>query len=336
VRPGERPLRRLLDLCGLAAPLADPATTEVVVNRPGEIGVERDGAWTWHAAPGATFERLETIGVYAAHAAGAEFDEKHPLARGTLPDGERLQACRPKATRQGVIALTVRKPAAVARRVDDPDFESMFSRVGAPRSTAQDAALLELKRRGQWREFWKLAVRSRRTIGACGATGSGKTDFIKRLLQEVPEGERIVTAEDADEFGSLRQRNHVALFFAEPGQPGVSAEDCVRAARRMRPDRIMLQECRGPEAFAFVQALAAGHPGGMTSWHAEEGEAFDALELMLKQHPGAATLPDAKARSLLRRYLDLVVWLARGNDGFSAPQVWVKAEEDLAPCTDAA
>ena len=334
--PGERPLRRLIDLCGFAAPLADAATTEVVVNRPGEIGVERAGLWTWHAMPEATFERLEAIAVYAAHAAGAEFDEKHPLARGTLPNGERLQACRPKATRQGVISLTVRRPATSARRVDDDDFEAMFSRVGAPRSTAQDTALIELKRRGQWREFWKLAVRSRRTIGACGATGSGKTDFIKRLLQEIPENERIVTAEDADEFGTLRQRNHVALFFAEPGQPGVSAEDCVRAARRMRPDRIMLQECRGPEAFAFVQALAAGHPGGMTSWHAEEGEAFDALELMLKQHPGASTLPDTKARALLRRYLDIVVWVARGDDGFSAPQVWVKAEEDSLSCAAAA
>lgn len=329
MKPGERPLRRLLDVCGLAAPLTDPSTTEVVVNRPGEIGVERAGAWTWHPAPQATFERLDTIAVYAAHSAGAEFDEKHPLSRGTLPNGERLQACRPKATRQGIISLTVRKPASAARRVDDADFEPMFSRAGAARSTAQDAALIELKRQRRWREFWKEAVRSRRTIGACGATGSGKTDFIKRLLQEIPEGERIVSAEDADEFGALRQRNHVALFFAEPGQPGVTAEDCVRAARRMRPDRIMLQECRGPEAFAFVQALAAGHPGGMTSWHAEEGEAFDALELMLKQHAGAATLSDQKARSLLRRYLDIVVWLARGDDGFSAPQVWVKAEENL-------
>ena len=159
MRPGERPLRRLLDVCGFAAPLADPLTTEVVVNRPGEIGVERDGLWTWHAAPEATFERLETIAVYAAHAAGAEFDEKHPLARGTLPDGERLQACRPKATRQGVISLTVRKPAAVARRVDDPDFEAMFSRVGTPRSTAQDVALIELKRRRAMA----------RVLEACGA-----------------------------------------------------------------------------------------------------------------------------------------------------------------------
>jgi type IV secretion system protein VirB11 len=320
----------------MAAPLADPLTTEVVANRPFEIGVERNGRWNWIEAPEATFERLESIAVYAAHSAGAEFDAEHPLARGTLPNGERLQACRPKATRQGIMSLTVRKPAAVARRVDDPDFEGMFVRAEAPHSRTQDVHLVSLKRQGKWQEFWKLAVRCRRTIGACGATGSGKTDFIKRLMQEIPEGERIVTVEDADEFGALRQRNHVALFFAEPGQPGVTAEECVRAARRMRPDRIMLQECRGPEAFAFVQAIAAGHPGGMTSWHAEEGEAFDALELMLKQHPGAATFPSDKARALLRRYLDVVVWLARSDNGFSAPLVWLKAEEDLATCGAAA
>jgi type IV secretion system protein VirB11 len=91
----------------------------------------------------------------------------------------------------------------------------------------------------------------------------------------------------------------------------------------------MIGELRnGAEAYGFLRILAAGHKGGLTTWHAEEGEAFEALELMVKQHPAGAQIPDAKVRAYLRRYLDIIIWCDKGDDGYGAPRVWFRAAED--------
>ena len=332
MRPGERPLRALL--APFAAALADTATTEVVVNRPGEFGVEAGGRWIWHEAPGLSFEHLDQIGILAASMSGRDVDGAHPLAEGTLPDGERIHVCRPPATGQGIISLTIRRPTAEVRTIDDADFAALFTdaNTSSTRRTARDGDLIALKRAGQWRDLFRLAVTARKTIAVTGATGSGKTTLLRRLMHEVGEHERIVTIEDAAEFGAMRQRNRVALFHSSGSASlaRLSAEDLVKTALRMRPDRVMLQEIRAGDAFAFIRVLAAGHPGSVTTWHAEEGEAFDALELMIRQHPAGNTIPDSKVRAYLTRHIDLVVWCARGEDGFSAPSVWLKAEQQAA------
>lgn len=329
MKPGERPLRALL--MPFDAVLADTNTTEIVVNRPGEFGVEASGAWTWHEEPSLTFDHLDQIGILAASMSGRDVDGAHPLAEGTLPNGERIHVCRPPATAQGVISLTIRRPSAKVRTVDDDDFDGLFSEANAVsiRRTAQDEQLIALKRAGKWREMFRLAVQSRKTIAVTGATGSGKTTLLQRLIREIPEHERIVTIEDAAEFGELRQRNRVALFHSSGSASlaNLSAEDLVKTALRMRPDRVCVQEIRAGDAFAFIRVLAAGHPGSVTTWHSEEGEAFDALELMIRQHPAGNTIPDAKVRKYLQSHLDIVVWCARGEDGYSAPSVWLKAEQ---------
>lgn len=329
MRPGERPLRAMLQ--PFAHVLADAATTEVVVNEPGSFGVEAAGRWTWHDAPELTYGRLDQIGILAASMSGRDVDGAHPLAEGTLPDGERIHVVRPPATGQGIISLTIRRPSADARSVDDPDFNALFDEALTPstRRTADDAELIALKHAGNWRDMFRLAVRKRKTIGITGATGSGKTDLMRRLLQEVGEQERIITIEDASEFGKMRQRNRVALFHSSgsASQANLTAEDLVKTALRMRPDRVMLQEVRSGDAFAFLRVCAAGHPGAVTTWHSEEGEAFDALELMIKQHPAGNAIPDAKVRKYLTQHLDLVVWCSKTPDRFSAPNVWLKAEQ---------
>ena len=332
--PGERTLRLLL--ADLSAWLGDPATTEVVVNRPGEVGVERAGQWTWHDVPNLTFERLDAIAILAAAQTSREIDGANPLCPSTLPDGQRIQVCRPPATRPGIISMTIRKPAAKARSVDDSDFPGLFgeANAGPARRTRADRALVDLFDRRDWREFFKRARLARKTICATGSTGSGKTDLLKRFLQLTPPSHRVVTIEDNPEFGELGPRNRVNLFYGD-GRSGLGAEDAVKAALRMRPDEIWLQEVRGAEAFAFLRALAAGHPGGGTSWHAEEGQEWDALELMVRQHPAGEAIPDARIRSFLRQYIDIVVWCARGDAGFSAPRVWFKAaEEERTLCAD--
>lgn len=326
--PGERPLRALLAVFN--GPLADPETTEIVVNQPGEYGVETRGRWVWHNAPGLTYDKLDEIGILAASLSGQDLDGAHPLCGSTLPDGERIQICRPSATAPGVLSLTIRKPSAILRTIKDDDFADMFDRPGRARSVA-DQTLVALKAKGDWRTLFQAAVLTRKTICVTGATGSGKTTLLKRLMHEIPAHERIVTIEDAAEFGELRQHNRVALFHSSGNQTraALTAEVCMKAALRMRPDRICIQEIRDGDAFAFMRVLAAGHPGSVTTWHAEEGEAFDALELMLRQHPAGNTIPADRMRQYLQQHLDVVVWCARGDDGYSAPSVWLKAEQEI-------
>ena len=324
---GELTLRRLLR--PFDVDLADPATREVVVNRPGEIGVERSGGWCWHPAPELDFDRLDEIAILAGFQTSRDVDDAHPLCNSTLPDGQRIQICRPPATRPGLISLAIRRPAQTARRVDDADFEGLFAtaNTGPSQRSRADAELVALHRAKNWRAFFKLARRARKTFGICGATGSGKTDLLKRLLQLTPDSVRVVSIESDAEFGELGTRNRVSLFYGDD-RANIASEDALKACLRLRPDEIWMQEVRGAEAFAYIRALAAGHPGGGTSWHAEEGQEFDALELMIKQHPAGVAIPDDKVRRLLRQYIDIIIWCARGEDGFSAPRVWFKATED--------
>ena len=330
MRDGEVLLRHMLT--PFAPFLADPDVREVVVNRPGEIGVETGKGWTWHPAPELTFDRLDALAILAGYQTSREVDSMRPLCNSTLPDGQRIQICRPSATSPGMIALAIRRPATTTRRVDDADFEQLFATTnqGPSRRSRADDTLLALYDRRDWRSFFKEARRERKTFGICGVTGSGKTDLLKRLLHLTPPSTRVVSIESDAEFGETGTRNRVSLFYGED-RANLASEDALKASLRLRPDEIWMQEVRGPEAFAYVRALAAGHPGGGTTWHAEEGEEFAALELMIKQHPAGVAIPDDKARKLLRQYIDIVIWCARGDDGFSAPRVWFKAAEDRTP-----
>jgi type IV secretion system protein VirB11 len=324
---GERTLRYLL--AGDIQPfLDDDRTTEVVVNKPGEVGVEQDGRWSWFDRPGLTFDKLDAIGILAAAMTSHEADSVQPLCTSTLPDGERIQICRPPATLPDRISLTIRKPATFARTADDPDFVPLFSTANSTlsRQAKTDQELIALKRAGDWRAFWGLARKARKTIGITGITGSGKTDVAKRLLQLTGPETRIVTIEDNPETRGLGPRNTVNLFYGD-SRAKLTAEAAVQAALRMRPDEIHLAEVRGAEAFAFLRAVAAGHPGSLTTWHAKEGMEIAALVAMVKQHEAGRALDDVEER--IRAFVDIIVWCSRGEDGFSAPRVWMQAEEDL-------
>jgi type IV secretion system protein VirB11 len=162
----------------------------------------------------------------------------------------------------------------------------------------------------------------KKTIAATGSTGSGKTSLLRRLMQEIPDDERLVTIEDTDEFGRLPLRNRVSMFY---GAANVSAENAVEASLRMRPDRVAMQELRGAEAFAYLRLLAAGHPGGLTTWHAEEDDPFTPLALMAKTSEAGRNIPDDKLAAILRRLIDIVAFCRRDAGGFSVPSVYYRA-----------
>ncbi len=316
-RDGERTLRLLL--APIAAFLADDLTTEVVINRPGECGVEQRGAWLWHAIPELTFDRLDAIATLSAAMSHQDVGPSRPLCGSVLPDGQRVQICRPPAVPAGTISLTIRRPSTFAPSLAMLSAGGLFAGtdVAQARAHPDDEELTALHRTRDWSRFFPLAVKARKTILACGDTGSGKTTVAKALIQEMPLDERLVTIEDTAEF-NLDRRNVVSLFYSkgDQGQARVLSEDLIEAALRMRPDRVLMQELRDGAAFTFIRGVAAGHPGSITTLHAGSAAgAFDALRLMVKQHPAGKHLADADVRTFLRQLVDVVIYCVKHRDG---------------------
>ena len=332
MRNGETTLRHLL--APIQDVLDDPATTEVVVQRPGEVGIEQHGQWSWRNVEAFDFQRLDAIGLLAGSLLSKPFDPAHPICMTTLPDGQRCTLLPAAGDRSGHDLDHDPHPVQGGPHGARCRFRRSHAGRGEPgrrgptgtanpgRSGGADAALLALYHAKDWPAFFSLAVKARKTIAATGSTGSGKTSLLRRLMQEIPGEERLVTIEDTDEFGPLPLRNRVSMFY---GSANVSAENAVEASLRMRPDRVAMQELRGAEAFAYIRLLAAGHPGGLTTWHAEDGDPFTPLALMAKTSQAGRNIPDDKLLVILRSFIDIIAFCRRDKDGFSVPSVYYRA-----------
>ena len=196
-----RPLRTRLDA---------PGVLEVCVNRPGEMMVETVSGWESAQAPELTAERCLSLATAVATFSDQQINQERPLLAATLPTGERIQFVIPPATTRGTVSITVRKPAEVIRRLDDFEREGLFERTAIVSHTAASGLLpfehelADLKDRHRYADFLRLAVRKHQTIVVSGKTGSGKTTFMKGLVEEVPRYERLITIEDTAELTPCR------------------------------------------------------------------------------------------------------------------------------------
>lgn len=184
--------------------------------------------------------------------------------------------------------------------------------------------LLALKRSGDWPAFFKLAVVSRRNILVSGATGSGKTTFAKGLVEAIPDHERLLTIEDTREL-VVPHRNVVHLTYSKEGQglAQVTAKSLLESALRMRPDRILLQELRDGTAFFYLRNVNSGHPGSITTVHADSASlAFEQLTLLVRESDGGRDLPREDIRALLHLLVDIVVQMRKTDGRFRVTEVW--------------
>ncbi|WCO66506.1 CpaF family protein [Iamia majanohamensis] len=268
--------------------LADPAVTEVMVNGPGPVWVERHG----RLAPGGVEVDGPTVDRLVARVlapVGARADRASPLADARLPDGSRVHVVVPPLAVDGA-CITIRRFGARAVPLDafaGPEVVALLAR----------------------------AVEERRQVVVSGGAGAGKTTLLNALAGLVPPGERIVTVEDAAEL--RLPGDHVVRLEARPagveGTGAVTIRDLVRAALRMRPDRIVVGEVRGPEALDMLQAMTTGHDGSLSTCHANgPADALRRLETMVLM---GADLPLRAVREQVASAVDLVVQVARGVDG---------------------
>ncbi|MEH0199140.1 P-type DNA transfer ATPase VirB11 [Caulobacter sp. CCNWLY153] len=303
-------------LAPLAPWLADPAVTDLYVNRPGELWVERmGGAVVPVAAPDLDETNLWRLARQVAALAHQGVSREHPLLSAVLPDGARVQVVAPPATRGGIV-MAIRKHVVSDLSLDDYARAGAFDRATAP-LVRPDAALRTLLDAGDVRGFLSAAVRAGKNIVVSGGTSTGKTTFLNALLKEVPLDQRLVLIEDAPEI-RLVHPNAVGLVAArgEQGEARIGTEDLLQASLRLRPDRIILGELRGAEAFSFLRAVSSGHPGSMTTVHADDPRgAVEQLALMALQ--AGANLRRQDVVDHVERVVDVFVQLHR-QDGVRA------------------
>ncbi|HEV7658852.1 MAG TPA: P-type DNA transfer ATPase VirB11 [Allosphingosinicella sp.] len=301
-------------LAPLTGMLARPDVTDIYVNRPGELWVETTGgAIERHDAPALDEATLARLARQIAALSHQGISREHPLLSATLPDGARVQVVAPPATR-GPLALAIRKHVSPELRLDDYVAAGAFAetkgREGMDRSEV-DRALAAQLQAGDIAGMLAAAVKARKNILVSGGTSSGKTTFLNALIREIPEGERLILIEDTPEL-FVAHDNVVGLLAARSalGEAEVTANDLLAASLRMRPDRIILGELRGPEAFAFLRAINTGHPGSMTTVHADSAErAVEQIVLLALQ--AGTQLNREDIRHYVSRTVDVFVHLDR-------------------------
>lgn len=299
------PLRAFLDRADV---------TDIYVNRPGEVWTESvRGQVERHDVPALDETVLARLSRQIASLSDQGISREHPLLSATLPDGARVQIIAPPATR-GPMALAIRKHLSSDLRLSDYVAAGAFAdtRRGAGLARALvDAELADLLAGGDIAGMLSAAVRARKNILVSGGTSTGKTTFLNALLQEVPDHERLILIEDTPEL-KLTHANAIGLVAArgELGEARVDADMLLAASLRMRPDRIILGELRGSEAYTFLRAVNTGHPGSMSSVHADSaGGAIEQIVLLVLQ--GGGRLDRSDVHHYVRSTIGVFVQLAR-------------------------
>ncbi len=302
IAPREAPLATATELAAvvdsivglgpLEVLLRDPEVTDVLVNGPGEVWVEKAGQLVRSSATfpndGAVLAAVERV----ISPLGLRLDRSSPTVDARLADGSRLHAVIPPAA--------VSHPVVAIRRFTQVvgDLDAFVASGGTDSETADRLA---------------TAVRVRKTILVSGGTGSGKTTLLNLLSAHIPGGERVVVIEDASE---LRLHGHVVRLEAHPpnveGRGEITLSHLMRSALRLRPDRIVLGEVRGPEALHLLTAINTGHRGSLSTIHANSPEEamwrLETLALM-----GGGGVPAEAVQRQLKAGVQVIVQLERSE-----------------------
>jgi pilus assembly protein CpaF len=285
----------VLGLGPLEQLLSDNEITEIMINGPRQIYIEQSGKLTLSPVVFESNAQLLQVIDRVVSSIGRRVDESSPMVDARLKDGSRVNVIIPPLALNGA-TMTIRKFAAEKMNVDDLIRYQTMTREMA--------------------QFLRASVRSRLNILVSGGTGSGKTTTLNVVSGFIPDDERIITVEDAAEL-QLHQDHVVTLESRPPNVEGrgrISIRDLVINCLRMRPDRIVVGECRGGEALDMLQAMNTGHDGSLTTVHANNPQdTMNRLETLVLM--AGAELPSRAIREQIASAIDIVVQQARLRDG---------------------
>lgn len=304
-----RPLRDHLDRADVS---------DVLLNGPGELWVEGASGWERFDFPEADDTWMRSLAKGVASWMAANIDERAPVLSGHLPTGERIQIVLPPAA--GEISVTIRRPARVRLSLEQLAADGAFAPVAAGEGRGGERRALRAQL-GHWRpqgaidvaDALRRLVRGRMNIVVSGATGSGKTTLSKALIAEIPLAERLITIEDAREL-EMPHPNVVRLYYSRDGAgtSPVGVQELLVSCLRMKPDRILLAELRDAEAYYYLRNVASGHPGSITTVHANSAAgAIEQLMLMIRQSPAGAGLTRPDILALIRSLVDAIIQMER-------------------------
>lgn len=300
--------------------------TEIWINKPGELVVQLETGNLTIEEPLLNFAALEAfaqaIAVYSPQqqTVGA----KTPLLSATMPDGERIQIVLPPAVEPGMVSMSIRIPKSDIIPMAKYQDSGAFSKFIWPRPenfeeelnrlSPEDRQLARLLAAGNLHDFLIDAVLLRKNIGVIGDTGSGKTTLMKSMCQHIPTHERLITVEDVRELMLPLHANRVHLLYSKSSQgiARVTPADLIASLMRMAPDRALLAELRGSEAWDFLKLLTTGHAGSITSWHGESAAlGSERFVFMAKENIEAATLGREEIKHLYTLTIDVVIHITR-------------------------
>jgi len=282
-------------LAPVAPFLDDESVTEIAINSPSEIFIERRGQLSRTDAKFDSGDSLLSALRIIAQYVGRPLDEQHPILEARMPDGSRVEALLPPVAPDG--------PAVSIRRFSKERLT--LAKLLTFGALSQDAA-----------DTLKALIECKQNVVIAGGTGSGKTSMLNALSALIPDGERVIVIEDAREL--QLQREHVVQLEARPpdarGKGAITIRDLFKASLRMRPDRIVLGEIRGGESLDLIQAMTSGHGGCLTTVHATYPiDTLNRLETLALM--GGVELPLSALRAQLASAVDIIVQTARMRDG---------------------
>ncbi|ACT69694.1 P-type DNA transfer ATPase VirB11 [Neorickettsia risticii] len=301
----------------LDALFQDSDVNEISINKPGEVWIEKKGEIMRSELPELDFQHLKGLAKLVAQATEQNVSGEFPLLSAALPNECRVQLVLPPVAEAGTVVISIRKPSSIQLSLADYEAMGAFEKLKCRDVPLDiDNRLRELLKGGDVKSFLELAIKEKKNIIISGGTSTGKTTFTNSLLHEIPTYERIITVEDAREVVLSKHPNRVHLVASKGGQgrANVTAQDLIEACLRLRPDRIIVGELRGAEAFSFLRAINTGHPGSISTLHADAPKmAIEQLKLMVMQ--AGLGIPPEQIKEYIMNVVDVIVQLKRAGHG---------------------
>lgn len=309
--------------------LTDKNINEICYNGDSKLWVQdKDGIWICEDTK-FNFDAAFAFAQASASYKEDQIDNARPILSCVLTSGERVQIVLPPATKKDCISITIRKPSQTRFVMKDYQQSGLFDLVKKQTDsiTQKDLELKELYKMNSFVKFIEKAVNYGKNIVICGETGSGKTTFMKSLIDFIPLESRIITIEDVEEIVLYEHKNFVQLFYPSEAKSEdfLNSATLLKSCLRMKPDRILLAELRGAETYDFINVLSSGHGGSITSCHAGSSEdCFKRLAMMILQNPQGQKIPFEIIQNILHNLIDIIVHIYAHNGRRRISEIYYK------------
>lgn len=323
------------DAHGLLAPiqswLDDTRVSEILVNRPGEIWVEKGGHIGQHRVPELSERHLQALCQLIANENQQVLSQQYPLLSASLKDGSRIQICIPPTAKY--ITMSIRRQ--VVRQMTLQDYAQCnfyreahaqcASTIAIDQLPETEKALLALYDQAQWDTFLQRAIELKKNIVISGGTSSGKTTFLNACLHAIPHDQRVIILEDTREIESSHP-NQVQLLASkgQQAESNVTMQDLVQCCLRLRPDRIIMGEIRGAEIMDFISACSTGHEGSLTTIHANNPRVAMLHMMQMYKLNNVPSMTDNDIQRELNEVVDVIVQLNKTPHGRVMQGVYYK------------